>query len=307
MASQEASQFVEKLKAHGDRMVAVAGLGLDDQRIVAEGLQAMTGTSEDVAFRAPEDGVSGIWVDPQNRTHNNTVVLYLHGGGYMYGTPAGYRNLAGHIARAARSSVFIARYRRAPEAPFPAGLEDAVAAYDQLLADGYTPNRIALVGDSAGAGLVLSTLLTLQRKGTPQPATAALMSPWSDLAATGESMQTNASVDLMASAEGMRAMGSIYAPGRESDPIASPINGDYQGLCPLFIQVGGHETLLDDSTRVRDRARAAGVTVSYELFPEMQHVFQMGAGTFPEADDAIAKIGEHLRTAFAELTTADRN
>ncbi|WP_280270538.1 alpha/beta hydrolase [Nocardia wallacei] len=302
MASQQALEFVEKLRRHGERMAAVSGLTLDDQRIVAEGLQAITGSPEGVTFRdATADGLPGIWVDPDEQAgaDGSTVILYLHGGGFMFGTPVGYRNLAGHVARAAGSAVLVPKYRRAPEAPFPAGLLDAVAAYEGLLSRGFAPELIALVGDSAGAGLALSCLLTLRDAGKALPATAVLMSPWSDLAAEGESMRTNAAVDLMASAEGMRTLGSVYAPGLEHDPVASPVHGDYRGLCPLYIQVGGHEALLDDAVRVRDKAQADGVSARLELFAEMQHVFQLGAGTFPEADDAIAKVGGHLRAVFA--------
>ncbi|PHV67118.1 alpha/beta hydrolase [Williamsia muralis] len=303
MASEQAAEFLDKLKRHSERMMAVSQLPLTDQRIVAEGLQAMTSTPDGVTFRdAGVDGLSGIWVEVSKESDSDTTeaILYLHGGGFAYGTPVGYRNFAGHIARSSGVPVLIARYRLAPENPFPAGLNDALAAYEGLLSLGYKSTQIALVGDSAGAGLVLSTLLTLRDRGSDLPAAAVLMSPWSDLQATGKSMTSNAGVDLMASAEGMRALGSMYAPGQEGDPIASPVNGDYRGLCPLFIQVGGHETLLDDSTRVRDNAVAAGVPVQLEVFPEMQHVFQLGGGTFPEADDAIAKAGDYLRDVFAE-------
>lgn len=303
MASEQAAEFVEKLKQHGARMMAVSQLQLADQRIVAEGLQAMTGTPDGVTFRdASADGVSGIWAEVDEAADSGapSAILFLHGGGYVFGTPVGYRNLAGHLARSSGVAVLVARYRRAPEDPFPAGLDDALAAYDALLSKGLEPKRIAFAGDSAGAGLILSALLTLRNQGKDLPAAAVLMSPWSDLEATGESMTANAGVDLMASAEGMRALGSMYAPGREGDPIASPVNGDYSGLCPLFIQVGAHETLLDDSTRVRDKARAAGVPVRFEVFPEMQHVFQLGAGTFPEADDAIAKAGSYLHEVLIE-------
>ncbi|MCZ4551084.1 alpha/beta hydrolase [Gordonia rubripertincta] len=303
MASEQAAEFVDKLRQHGERMMAVSQLPLSDQRVVAEGLQAMTGTPDGVTFRDAEaDGLAGIWVEADEGLNSATkkVVLYLHGGGYVYGTPVGYRNFAGHIARSSGVPVLIARYRRAPEDPFPAGLNDALAAYEGLLSSGYTSKQIALFGDSAGGGLVLSALLAMRDRGIDLPVAAVVMSPWSDLQATGDSMTTNADVDLLATAEGMRALGSMYAPGQEGDPIASPVNGDYSGLCPLFIQVGGHETLLDDSTRVRDKAVAAGVPVQFEVFPEMQHVFQLGAGTFPEADDAIAKASKYLREVFAE-------
>ncbi|MGI5219247.1 alpha/beta hydrolase [Nocardia sp. CA-290969] len=302
MVSPEAVEFVESLKRHGERMVAVAGLSLDDQRVVAEGLQAMTGPARGVAFHdASTDTVPGVWVRPEGSdVVEDAAIVYVHGGGYVYGTPVGYRNLAGHVAKAAGVAALIPKYRRAPEHPFPAGLDDVLAAYRALLERGIAPEKIAFVGDSAGGGLVLATLLRIRDSDLPMPATAALMSPWVDLEATGASMVTNAGVDLLASAEGMRALGSLYAPGATGDPIASPVLNDYSGLCPLFIQAGGHEALLDDSTRVRDKAIEAGIPVEFEVFPEMQHVFQLGAGHVPEADEAVAKLGAYVRTVLAK-------
>jgi acetyl esterase/lipase len=302
MASKEAAKFVEDLKRHGARMAAVAHLPLDDQRVVAEGLQAMTGVPDGVTFSdASGDAVPGLWVQPSaSDGFADTVIIYLHGGGYAFGTPVGYRNLAGHVARAAGAKTLVPKYRRAPENPFPAGLDDAVTAYETVLKSGVSAEHVAMVGDSAGGGLVLSTLLRLRDQGLPLPAAAALMSPWTDLEATGESMTTNADLDLMASADGMRTLGSLYASGAIDDPVASPVRADLTNLCPLFIQVGGHETLLDDSIRLRDKALECGVAVEFEVFPEMQHVFQMGAGHVPEADLAIEKLGAYLRAALSK-------
>lgn len=302
MASAESVEFHEAVKRQGARMMGVQALSLQDQRIVAAGLQAITGTPEGVSWRdSTEDAVPGIWteLDDSLVAAPDAVILYVHGGGHMFGTPVGFRNLVGHVARAAGIRALTPTYRLTPENPFPAALDDVIAAYRALRDSGVQSHRILVVGDSSGAGLALGFLLKLRDLGEELPAAAAFMSPWIDLEATGETMVSNAGVDLMASAEGMRMLGSLYAGDAISDPYASPILGDYRGLCPIFIQAGGHETLLDDAVRLRDKASEAGVEVHFEVFPEMQHVFQLGAGCMPEADDAISKIGAYLRSALS--------
>jgi monoterpene epsilon-lactone hydrolase len=187
-------------------------------------------------------------------------------------------------------------YRLAPEHPHPAPVDDAVAAYRQLLADGFPAEHLAISGDSAGGGLTLATLVALRDRGLPQPAGAAPLSPWVDLEGTGATMESNAATDYIVDREGLRAMAALFiGDGDRRDPLAAPLYADLHGLCPLLIQAGGAEALLDDSVRVADRARAAGVEVTLDVTPEMQHVFQMAAGSAPEADEAVARLGSWLR------------
>jgi acetyl esterase/lipase len=224
------------------------------------------------------------------------VILYLHGGGYVLGSPKSHERLVGHIAKAAGCRALNVDYRLAPEHPHPAAVTDATAAYRWLLGQGYRPEQIAISGDSAGGGLTLATLLAIKEQGLPQPAAAVPLSPWTDMECAGESMITNAEKDLIIQKDAVGGMaGTFLGESDPRDPLASPVHGDYRGLAPMYIQVGGDETLLDDSTRVAERAQAAGVEVKLDVFPEMQHVFQAAAGNMPEATDAVQRIGEYLK------------
>ncbi|MEA3215462.1 MAG: epsilon-lactone hydrolase [Acidimicrobiia bacterium] len=240
-------------------------------------------------------GVPAIWADPTGGA-TDRVLQYVHGGGYVIGDANFYRNLTGHLAKALGCRVLNVDYRLAPEHPHPAPVEDSTTAYRWLLGQGFTPEHIAISGDSAGGGLTVGTLLSIRENGLPQPAAAVPLSPWVDMEATGQSYTTNAERDVLVADHLIKGMAEAFLQGKDArDPLAAPLHGDLKGIAPLYIQVGGDETLLDDSTRLADRARQAGVDVRIEVFPEMQHVFQMAAGNMPEADEAIGKIAEWLR------------
>ena len=241
-------------------------------------------------------GVPAEWVVAPE-ADDDRVVLYLHGGGYQLGSLDTHRVLVSRISAEARARVLNVDYRLAPEHPFPAALDDAVAAYRWLLAQGVGPERVAIAGDSAGGGLTLATLLALRDAGDPLPAAAVPLSPWTDLEFTGESVRTRADADRMIDGGDLKSTVDLYAGGRDlRDPYVSPLHGEYAGLPPLLIQVGDAEILLDDAVRVGDRAREAGVDVTVEVWDEMPHVFQAFTGLLPEADEALARIGEWLRT-----------
>jgi epsilon-lactone hydrolase len=240
-------------------------------------------------------GVPAYWVDAAGGARDR-VLLYLHGGGYVLGSAGGYNDFCGHLATAIGCRVLNVDYRLAPEHPHPAPVEDSVAAYRWLLDQGITPAHLAVAGDSAGGGLTLSTLLKLRDDGLPQPAGAVPLSPWVDMEALGATMASNAGKDVMVNEAAIKGMAEMFLMGQEArDPLAAPLYGDYRGICPMLVQVGADETLLDDAIRVADTARAAGVDVTLEIFAEMQHVFQLSAGNMPEADDAVAQIGVYLR------------
>jgi epsilon-lactone hydrolase len=238
-------------------------------------------------------GMTGDWIAMPNSS-DGRVVLFLHGGGYVMGSNRTHRELASRIARAAAARVLVVDYRLAPEHPFPAAVEDALAAYRWLRAEGVPAASIAIAGDSAGGGLTLATLLALRDAGDALPACAVCLSPWVDLEGTGASAQPGGADDPMIQIDGLRETGKQYAGDDLRNPLAAPLYGDFKGLPPLLIQVGTREVLLDDSTRVADKARAAGVSVQLEIEEGAYHVWHAGPH-LPEAADAVRRIGEFVR------------
>jgi monoterpene epsilon-lactone hydrolase len=230
------------------------------------------------------------------------AVLYLHGGGYVLGSVRSHRELAARIGRAARAPLVIVDYRLAPEHPFPAAVDDAVAAYRGLLDQGLAPARVAIVGDSAGGGLAIATLVALRDAGVALPGAAVCLSPWVDLALEAESFVTNAATDPTIQRERLLPWARQYLGGVDAKhPLASPVHADLAGLPPLLLQYGTAETLRDDSLRLAARAHAVGVEAVSEPWDDMIHVFQM-YGTLPEAARAIERIGAFVR----EKTSASK-
>jgi epsilon-lactone hydrolase len=219
-------------------------------------------------------------------------ILYLHGGSYLVGWPALYRDLTWRIASACRATVLCIAYRLAPEHPFPAALDDAVTAYRWLLARGADPRHVAFMGDSAGGGLVFATLLRLRDEGAALPAAAVAVSPWTDLALGGASFTANAAVDPMIPVELAPRAVELYLAGADPrHPYASPLYGDPSGLPSSLILVGGDDVLHDDAVRMAEKMRAAGCEVALEVWPRMWHVWTMLARVMPEAREAVARIG----------------
>ncbi|MDF2234088.1 alpha/beta hydrolase [Albimonas sp. CAU 1670] len=255
------------------------------------------GGTEDVPFRAVEvAGMPGAWFGTAGEGVPPAAILYVHGGGYQVGSIRSHRGLMGRLSAAAGLPLLAFDYRLAPEHRHPAALDDCLAAWRWLLGQGVTPGRVAIAGDSAGAALALATMLRARAEGTPLPGAAALLSPWLDLEATGESLTTRAGLDPMTPREKLQVMARLYL-GREGDPrhpFASPIHGDFAGLPPTVVHVGDHEAILSDSETFADRARAAGVAVELEVWPEMIHHFQIFP-ELPEAERSLAKIGAFLR------------
>jgi len=245
-------------------------------------------------------GVPAEWVIPPGAAARRTI-LYFHGGGYVVGAPRDYREMVSRIARAAQARALAIDYRLAPEHPHPAAVEDAVAAYRWLLAGGIEPDRIALAGDSAGGGLTVATLVALRGRGERLPAAGVCLCPWADLEITGKSMDVNADRDPLVKRDVVAGMAAAYLGSQDPrTPLASPIHADLRGLPPLLIQVGAAETLLDDAVRLAERARAAGVDVTYEPWPDMIHVWQWFGSFLPEARQAIDRIGEFVRQRTSE-------
>jgi epsilon-lactone hydrolase len=244
-------------------------------------------------------GVPALWAIPKGGA-TDRVLQATHGGGYVVGSPYSHRKLFGHIAKAVGVPVLIIDYRRAPEHLHPAPVEDAVRSYQWLLREGFQPEKIGLIGDSAGGALAVTTLLLLRERGLPLPAASVPLSPWTDLLVTGPSVVSNHEKDHFVKRHVIDHLSSVYlgddgTSAARRDPLASPLYADLAGLPPLYVQVGGDETLLDDAARLVDAARAAGVEVNYDVYPEQQHVFHFLAGAAPEADQAVRDIAQWLR------------
>lgn len=235
--------------------------------------------------------------DPDRR------LLYIHGGGWTSGGLDSHRPLSARLSAATGCAVLAVDYRLAPEHPFPAGLDDCLASYRWLRDNGPNgagPARSTFVaGDSAGGNLTLALLLALKQRGLPLPNAAVPISPATDFLGTADSFRTRADRDpiINAGPEGIRMLGAIYLQGRTKpeDSLASPLYGDLAGLPPLLVHVGDAEVLLDDSTRIAEKAKQAGVDVTLEVWPEMPHVWHAFAPFLPEATRAIEQIGAFVR------------
>ncbi len=277
-----------------ERVVALleGGLGLEqasveEQRAFMEASAEMFPLEADMSSTEVDAcGVPADWVGVA-KSDEKRVALYFHGGAYVAGSRNTHRGLAGRIARVARAQVLLPEYRLAPENPFPAAVEDAVACWRWLLAEGHEPDRLTIAGDSAGGGLALATLLALRDAGDPLPACAVALSPWTDLEGSGPTCEPGAVDDPMLTPAGLRSSARMYAELESRNPLASPLYGDLRGLPPLLLQVGTREILLSDSTRFAQRAREAGVDVSLEVEEGLIHVWQMLADV-PEAVSAVA-------------------
>ncbi|CAH0345771.1 alpha/beta hydrolase [Bacillus sp. CECT 9360] len=240
------------------------------------------------------------WVIAPNAARDR-VFLYLHGGAYMLGSLNTHRDLAAKLSRSTATRVLVIEYRLAPEHPFPSGIEDAVTAYRWLLRSGISPERIVVGGDSAGGGLTMAMLLSLRDAGDALPASAILLSPWTDMEGTGESMESRADADPWLNPEQNRAAPFLYIGSMDRrHPLVSPIYADLQGLPPMLVHVGNDEILLDDSVRLVERANAAGVEATLKVWEDMWHVFQQF--TTPEASKAIDEIGEYVKQKLENET-----
>lgn len=285
------------------RRIRVGGLDIGapvaQVRGASEELQATIPTPENVLFRVTKLGDVDVLESTTPRSSSTRVVLYLHGGAFVFGSVAGYSPLSSTLASLAGARGLSISYRLAPEDPFPSAIADTVVAYRALLDSGVSPGEIAIAGDSAGGGLAIAMLVAARDSCLPMPAAAVLFSPWVDLALEGESMQTKALEDPWLTERGLRARADDYLDG--ADPhtaLASPIHADLTGLPPLLVQVGSAEILLSDATRLAGRAGADGVHTRLEVWPNMIHVFQMFDFMLDEGRAALEAAGQFLDEAF---------
>ena len=300
MASAQLTELVAGLRANGPDLAAPPA----ELRVAFEAMLADIPFAGDLTSGAIElGGVPGLRLaSPQGR--KSRALLYLHGGAYVIGSARAYRSLAAELGRAAGAITYAIDYRLAPEHPMPAAIDDALAAYRALLAQGLAPSDIVIAGDSAGGGLTLALLVALRDAGIALPAAALLISPWADLGCTAASLVSKAQEDPALSAAGLRDTARLYLNGADArDPRASPVFARLAGLPPLLVQVGTAEILFDDAIAVARAAGHAGNPVRLAIWPEMIHVWHAFAFMLPEGRAAIEEAGVFLQRHLAGQST----
>ena len=278
----------ENLEANLRQAALPVDSGVSEQRQLLQKLSSAQPRPADVTVTATALGsvpTAEITVAGIESRH---VVLYFHGGVYVLGDAFQAADLASQVGRRTQAKVFSVDYRLGPEHPYPAAVDDALAAYEALLGNGTAAADIAFAGESAGAGLAVATLVNARDHGLPLPAAALLMSPYADLTLSGATMETKRAVDPLLSRELLRARVPDYTAGKDAAlPLISPVFADLSGLPPLIIQGGTHEVLLDDAVRLAGLAAAADVEVTLDITPRVPHVFQT---FYPVLDEAVAAL-----------------
>lgn len=299
MASAELAKVLEMIRESAERLADGAQRGIPEMR-ADFAANALPPTEAATITAVDANGVPGEWITVPGSDPNRRL-LYVHGGGYVIGSTATHRRLCEDIAAASGCSILNLDYRLAPEHPFPAAVDDAIVGLQFMQENGPDGPGAAqstfVAGDSAGGGLTLATLLAAREHGVAMPNAAIGISAWTDMAVTGESITTRADADpLITDAAVIKLMAGAYVGGGDAEnPLASPVYADYAGLPPLLLQVGDAEVLLDDTRRVTERARAAGVDVTEEVWDEMFHVWHAFAPMLPEGREAVARIGEFVK------------
>lgn len=253
-----------------------------------------TAEPENVTYK--EDtigGVNGIWCLPADGDHSR-VLLYTHGGGFAVGSASSHRKLAGHLAKALGAAAYVLDYRRAPEHPHPAQVEDGVAAFEGLVAAGVSPDRITTAGDSAGGNLAIAIPLALKEKGSPLPGSVIAFSPWLDMENLGQTLSTNNDTDALITPELLEGMiaGVLGESVDPKAPLANPLYADVTGFPRTYINAGSVESLLDNAMRFADQATQAGVDVTLSIAENQQHVFPIAAGRNAVADEEISRVSK---------------
>jgi epsilon-lactone hydrolase len=292
-----ADRGIDVVRAHLAKLPPSDSLTTAERRAQYERAEKVFPTPPDVKVeRVTAPAAPAEWLRPPSAVPGR-VVLYLHGGGYVMGSPRSHRHLAAAIAAAAEAGALLLDYRLAPEHPYPAAVQDATAAYRWLLDQAVVPERIVIAGDSAGGGLTVATLLALREARLPLPAGGVCISPWVDLTCSGASYATKAAADPIVDRASVEEMALAYlgaTPPRI--PLASPLFADLRGLPPLLIHVGSDEVLLDDAVQLAERAKAAGVDATLEVYDRMIHVWHWFLPMLDEAQAAVDAIGRFVRS-----------
>lgn len=291
--SKEADYLRALYQEWSDRMAENPNMTIQDFRSMFDEWEKPTLEPEDVTYKSDTvGGVEVIWAYPIG-CDKSKVLIYTHGGGFAVGSSSSHRKLAGHMAKALGVSAVVLDYRRSPEHPFPAQLEDAAAVYKALLESGIKAKDIGTIGDSAGGNLAVSSVLKFRELGLELPGFVIAFSPWLDMELTGQTLETKAETDALITVPLLQGMIDMFLGGDKSkvrDPLANPLHADFKGYPPLYINAGGAECLLDDARRLYERAVAFGVQAELSVTEGMQHVFPFLAGRAPEADQEIEKI-----------------
>ena len=300
--TQQQRQALDELLRHGP--LDVGGDVAEQRKIFHEMISSVPLPDDVSTTRGELGGVPVVTVQTPNPADPATVIFYLHGGAYALGSAPDSVGLAADISRRARAKAVSIDYRLAPEHPFPAAVDDALAAYGALLEEGVPASSVAFVGESAGGGLTVATLLAIKDNGLPRPACAAVFSPWADLTVSGASATGKADLDPALTPGALRTRARDYLGDRDpATPLASPVFADLTDLPPLLIQVGSHEILLDDAVRLAARAAADDVRVDLQVWPQVPHVFQGFAALLDDADHALNAAAAFLNRNWENQTS----
>lgn len=292
MELQKADFLRDLYDSWSARMADNPEMTLEDMRDLFDEWEKPTKEPEGVTYKSETvAGVDAIWALPID-ADTKKVLIYTHGGGFVVGSSSSHRKLAGHVAKALNATCLVLDYRLAPEAPFPAQIDDMVSVYKELLDRGVVAKNITTVGDSAGGNLAISSVLKFRDLGLPLPGSVIAFSPWVDMELTGSTLDTNESTDGLVNRAVLEAMAGMFLGenGKRNDPLANPFYADFSGYPPLYMNVGSVETLLDDSRRMYEKATKAGVDCTLSEVKGMQHVFPFLAGRDSAADEEIQKI-----------------
>lgn len=295
-----ADRGIDVVRAHLAKLPPSDSLTVAERRAQYERAEKVFPTPPEVKVERVSAPVAPAeWLRPPGAVAGR-VVLYLHGGGYVIGSPRSHRHLAAAIAVAGQASALLLDYRLAPEHPYPAAIEDATAAYRWLVDQGIAPGRIVIAGDSAGGGLTVATLMALRDARLPRPAGGVCISPWVDLTFSGASYRTRAAADPIVTRPAIDEMARAYlGPTAARAPLASPLFADLRDLPPLLIHVGSDEVLLDDAVQLADRAKVAGVDATLEVWDRMIHVWHWFLPMLDEAQSAVDGIGRFVQARAA--------
>lgn len=298
MAPSKESDFLRALyQDWSERMAADPNLSIANLRSMFDEWSQPTLEPENVCYKSDRlGGVEAIWALPTDADRSRAIV-YTHGGGFAVGSADSHRKLAGHLAKALGVTAVLLHYRRAPEQPFPAQIEDAVAAYKALLDKGYDARKLSTAGDSAGGNLAIASVLKMRDLGLPLPGSVIAFSPWLDMTLSGATLETNAPTDALVNRGILEAMAGMFLGDKTDprDPLANPLENNFKSFPPLYINAGSAETLLSDSETLHAKAKGAGVNTTLSVVPGMQHVFPSLAGRAPEADDEMQRIARWYR------------
>jgi epsilon-lactone hydrolase len=298
MASKESEALIEAYRRVTSAVAANPQMSLAEIRSMTEHIGDLTAEPGGVDYvEVDAGGVPAMWATPKDGAADR-VLLCAHGGGYATLSMYSHRKMYAHYAKRIGCRALIANYGLAPEKPHPVPVNDMARAYRWLLAECViAPNHIAIAGDSAGGGLAIATMLRARELGAPLPSAALLLSPWVDMELKGGSLSSNRESDALISREFLELMSTLFLGegGSRQDPLANPLFADLRGLPPIYIHATEIEVLLDDSLRLSEALREADVDVRTDIFPNMQHIFQILGGAAPEADDAIARHAAWVR------------